>query len=601
MEQYDYSMKKKLLILCLLGWTAHVIGQVHFSNAAPANNIQHSYDGNLGGGVSFVDFNNDGLDDITLTTGDDEKIFFYKNNGNGFIKITAPIPTTSQAKQILWVDFDNDGDYDLYVANYLNANRLYKNTGDLIFEDITESAGLPINEYTTYGACFGDIDRDGWLDLYYHDRVPFMTVDNRHYLFKNNADGTFTDITETSQTMDGGRVPFCSAFIDYNNDKWPDIYTAHDKITNPNTLLENNGDGTFMDVSVASNADMEMDAMCVNPGDYNNDGWLDIYVTNTPVAGSALLHNIGPGSGGQVKFGNAAQFAGVGFLGRTGWGSVFLDADNDSDLDLYVVAANYGDIAESNAFYLNNGNSTFSEPDAGFEGDTTATYSTALGDFNDDGFADVVVVNKKPSFTHLWENNGGDNFWIKIKLQGVLSNRDGVGSKIEIYSGGQYQMRYTLCGNGFMGQNSLTEILGLKNNETADSIIVTWPTGHVDKLFDVPHGEKLTVVEGSSSDGEINVDADIELTMPPTSIVFEEKYFPLHLFPNPVSDILNIQSKKKTFVQFILLNKKGQIMRTIEPSPSFAITNTSSYAPGIYYLIAIDEEGKKYIGKWVKI
>ena len=317
-------MKKTIIALWLCWLVQGMSGQVHYSDTATSVGIIHNYNGVLGGGVSFIDFDNDGLDDITLATGLGEEIHFYKNNGTNFIKLPALIHLEKQAKHILWVDFDNDGDYDLYITNYESTNRLFENKGQLNFEDITEDAGLPLNSNTTYGACFGDIDRDGWLDLYYNDRVPFMTGDNRHYLFRNNADGTFTDIAEISQSIDGGKVPFCSAFIDYNNDKWPDIYTAHDKFIIPNVLLENNGDGTFSDVGMNANADLNMDAMCVNPGDYNNDGWMDIYITNTPTEGSALLHNIGPGNDSQVRFGNSAMFAGVPFSQRTGWGSVFL-------------------------------------------------------------------------------------------------------------------------------------------------------------------------------------------------------------------------------------------------------------------------------------
>ncbi|MEZ4956404.1 MAG: FG-GAP-like repeat-containing protein [Saprospiraceae bacterium] len=594
-------MKKTILIYCCFLVAFSAVGQLYYSNVADAVGIQHSYIGILGGGVSFVDFDNDGLDDLTIATGEGEPIHFYKNNGNGFTKISPPIADLNQAKQILWVDFDNDGDYDLYVANFGSANRLYKNIGQFIFEDITENAGLPINDHDTYGACFGDIDRDGWLDLYYCDRIPFMTSENRHYLFKNNADGTFTDITETSQTKDGGKVPFCSAFIDYNNDKWPDIYTAHDKINIANVLLENNGNETFTDVSVPSNSDLKMDAMCVNPGDYNNDGWMDIYITNTANGGSALLHNIGPGGGGQVKFGNSALFAGVTFSQRTGWGSVFLDADNDSDLDLYVTAADYGDIAQSNAFYLNNGTNTFSQPDVGFDGDTTITYNTAIGDFNSDGFPDIIVLNQTPFFTQLWENNGGNNYWIKIKLQGVLSNRDAIGSKIETYSGGQYQMRYTLCGNGFLGQNSLTEIIGLNNNEKVDSIIITWPTGHIDKLFDVENGSNLIVIEGSTSNGNIIVDEEVELTLPPTNVISKNSEKPFSIFPNPASQSLNILNNGSDLSQLFILNNKGQIIQSLNPNMPKWHLNISSFLPGHYYLLSIDKKGEKHFEKWVKL
>lgn len=602
----NFWIKKSLFILCYCGLPTFASAQVHFQNSAPSIGINHSYEGVPGSGVSFVDFDNDGFDDLTLATGEGQSIYFYKNNnGINFTKISSPIENTDQVKHILWVDFDNDGDYDLYVTTHTNTNRLYKNIGDLTFEDITESAGLPINEFTTYGACFGDVDRDGWLDLYYNDRVPFNTPANRHYLFRNNADGTFTDIAEISNTTDSSSIPFCSAFIDYNNDKWPDIYTSHDRIHNPNILFENNGDATttgvtFTDVSALTNADVEIDAMCVTPSDFNNDGWMDIYITNTPIAGgSVLLQNLGP-LGALIKFGNSATFAGVNFEGRTGWGAVFFDADNDGHLDLYATAADYGDIAQSNAFYLNNGNQTFSQPDAGFIGDTTITYNTAVGDYNNDGYADIAVTNQTPFSTQLWKNNTGGNHFIKIKLQGVLSNRDGIGSKIEVYKNGHYQMRYTLCGNGFMGQNSLTEIIGLVDQENADSILITWPTGHVDKLYNVEHGQSLVIIEGSTTDGDISVDEDIILNIIETPVSSTNKSTAFNIYPNPASNVLFIEKNKNTFEHYFIFNNIGQLLKTIKNTSNNFSINISHLNNGIYFILAVNKNGEKQIEKWVK-
>lgn len=586
-----------ILFFCLIHFP--VTAQLQFDNQAPALGIFHNYEGSIGGGISFVDFNQDGLDDLTLATGIDEPIQFYQNNGTSFNLIPPLVPNTDQVKHILWVDFDNDADLDLYIASHDSPNRLYENKGNLSFEDITAAAGLPLSESNTYGVCWGDIDRDGWLDIYYHERIPFMSIENRFFLFRNNADGTFTDITATAQTNVGGSAPFCSSFIDYNNDNWPDIYTAHDKINNPNVLLENNGDGTFSDVSAQSNADLEMDAMCVNPGDYNNDGWIDIYITNTPSGGSALLQNTGPLGGGIVKFGNSAQFAGVSFPDRTGWGSVFLDADNDGFLDLYATAANYGNIAQSNAFFLNAGNQTFTQPNAGFDGDTTITYNTAIGDYNKDGYPDIAVIAQVPFMTHFWKNSGGTNNWLKIDLTGVLSNRDAIGSKIEIFHEGHYQMRYTLCGNGFLGQNTQTEMFGLKNSETVDSVIVTWPTGHLDKLFQVKANQCLELTEGSTTNGDIEVDEDISLTMPPPNTVTDHQVADLSITPNPVTDFIQVKQEHR-IQSYYIIDIKGQLLHynTIQAN-TFQI-NASSYLPGVYYLICIDEKGRKKMSQWVK-
>lgn len=596
-------MKKALLSILYALLAMSLYGQVLFNNVAAQVGINLSYEGtSIGGGVSFCDFNGDGLDDLSLATGPGENIHFYINNGNGFTHIPPLVPHMQEAKQILWVDFDNDGDKDLFVAGYGCPNRLYKNNGNLELEDITEAAGLPINDHNTFGACFGDIDRDGWLDLYFCERIPFMNAMSQQYLFKNNADGTFSDITEISQTADAGKASFCSSFFDYNNDKWPDIYTANDRQTTPNTLLENNADGTFSDASQAANADLYMDAMCVNVGDYNNDGWSDIYVTNTPTNGSALLHNTGPATNGQVVFGNAAQFAGVGFIGGIGWGSVFFDADNDSDLDLYVSGAIAGAGAVSAAFYLNNGNGTFSEPYAGFAGDTVISYNNAVGDFNNDGFTDIIVLNRSPYTASLWQNTGGSFNWIKIKLQGVLSNRDAIGTKIETYSGDNYQMYYTHCGNSFLGQNSLTQTIGLKDNNMADSVIITWPTGHIDRLFDIESGQNILVIEGSTTNGEIYVDSDVVLNVV-TNLTAGNKAPEnmFQLYPCPATDILNIESTNAGLTQYSIIDKNGQTIKTIKYTASQMAIKIGNLPAGIYFIIATDKHGDKWAGKWTKI
>ena len=280
------TMKKNIVLLFIF-YACSIQAQVQFVNQAALQGINQSYgEAFTGGGVSFCDFTGDGLDDITLATDDGQPIAFYENSGNGFDLITPIVDIDHQTKQVLWVDYDNDGDKDLFVANFNGPNYLFRNNGNLQMQDVTQSAGLPVDSFTTFGACFGDFDRDGWLDLYVGKRFGIGTEQNEHFLYKNNADGTFTNVTISSNSSDPEKIPFCSAFFDMNNDKWPDLYTAHDKLT-INTLLKNNGDGTFSDVGEAAGADLAMNAMCVAVGDYNNDSWQDIYISNTP-QGNAL-------------------------------------------------------------------------------------------------------------------------------------------------------------------------------------------------------------------------------------------------------------------------------------------------------------------------
>lgn len=597
-------MKKLILIWSICLYASVFYGQIFYTDIAVAAGIHHKYVGVLGGGVSFYDFSGDGLDDLTLATGEGEKIQFYLNEGGDFTELFPLVDHSGQVKQILWADIDNDGDSDLFITAYDGPNKLYENKGDLTFEDVTESAGLMTNDNPTYGACIGDYDRDGWLDIYFNERVPFMSQENRHYLFRNNAGAniSFTNVTEYSGTKDVGGVPFCSAFLDYNNDRWPDIYTAHDKFSNPNTLFENNGDAsengtTFTNVSDPSNSDISIDAMCVTAGDYNNDGNVDIYVTNTHM-GNALLQNLGP-FGDQYKFADIAQFSGTSFNG-VGWSSVFLDADNDCDLDLYVSGSLSNSDTVSSAFYENINGSSFQRVYDGFEKDTTTTYSNAWGDINNDGYPDIFAQNQTPYKSQLWENSGGDFNWLKIDLQGVLSNRDAIGSLVELYVNGIYQMRYTQCGSGFLGQNSGVDIFGIGEAEIVDSIVVTWPTGHVDKLYDVENGQTISVLEGSTTQGEINVDDDVVLLVPVSNIKDEFEEYRVVISPSPANKVLSIAVDNLAPNSiWVIFDING---RLVKQGKLFSDNSVDVYDlnSGIHYLSIFEKGEWKVTKSWLK-
>ena len=226
------------------------------------------------------------------------------------------------------------------------------------------------------------IDNDGDLDLFISNRDDTnYTEINQLY---RNDDGTFVDITATAGISNVPSLSFCSAFFDYDNDGDQDIYVANDK-SDMNILYQNNGSGSFVDVSIVSGAGIIIDAMSTTIGDYNGDGWFDIYVTNT-TAGNQLLKNNGNGT-----FTNVALESGTEFL-SVAWGSVFLDADNDADLDLYVSSViDENSILLPSAFYENQGDETYQIPSGiGFANDTRESYSNAIGDFNNDGLPDLI-------------------------------------------------------------------------------------------------------------------------------------------------------------------------------------------------------------------
>ncbi|WP_412985414.1 FG-GAP-like repeat-containing protein [Pontimicrobium sp. IMCC45349] len=475
----------------------------------------------LGNGISFCDYDGDGWDDITLTTDDTQGVRFFKNiNGTSYVEQFYNISNLlSQTKQVNWVDIDNDGDKDLFVTSDTVGNKLFLNTGNFVFQDITIVSGMDVSNTFSFGASWGDYNNDGFLDVFVSNRS--QTIAN--VLYRNNGDNTFTNVNVLAGISTLGHMAFCSAFFDFNNDGFQDIYVSTDKYGYENLLYKNNGNGTFTDVSVSSGTNINIDAMSVTIDDFNNDGFQDIYITNSQL-GNVLFKN-----NGDETFTDIASSSGTTF-NSIGWGAVFLDADLDTDLDLYVSSEFDGSIPIflSAAFYESNGDETFNLSNSSFNNDEASSFSNAVGDVNNDGKLDIVVTNNFNENIYLWQNfTTTTNNYLKVNLEGVQSNKDGIGSIIEISINGVKQYRYTHCGEGYLSQNSSSEIFGLGTNTTIDYVKVTWLSGIQDVFFNVASNQTLNIVEGSST-----------LSMPS----FINKSF-VELYPNPVKDLLNVKSK----------------------------------------------------------
>ncbi|WP_111682986.1 FG-GAP-like repeat-containing protein [Winogradskyella tangerina] len=550
---------RKLILLILSASFFGMHAQITFLDDASGIGI-NVVCGNtfLGNGITFFDYDNDGWDDLTICSAQGDPVHFLKNINGTFVVHNLSLPDNNkQTKQANWVDIDNDGDNDLFLTSDNSSVKLYENLGNMIMEDITNSSGMLTDPFPTYGASWGDYNNDGYLDVFLSIRD--LTIPN--ILYKNNGDNTFTLVNNEAGLLTTAFTSFCSAFLDYDKDGDQDIYVSNDKPTTPNLMYQNNGDGTFTEVGALTGTNLYIDAMSVTVDDINHDGWLDIYVTNDD-NDSALLINNQDGTFSDM----AAQYQVT--FNSLGWGAVFLDADNDADMDLYVSGETNGSFPQylSSAFYENNSNVQFILDNTVIPNDFAESYSNAIGDIDNDGYPEIAVNHINNYNISLWENGTSrNNNWLKVKLEGTTSNRNGIGSLIEISINDDKQYRYTLCGEGYLSQNSGTEMFGVGGNTIIDYVKVTWLSGIEDVLYDVSTNQLLNIVEGST----LSIDENDALNF--------------SHYPNPVKDKLNLRSQQ-IIEDVTVYNIVGQEVLTIAPKQSNVLMDLSSLNNGAYFI-----------------
>jgi hypothetical protein len=373
---------------------------------------------------------------------------------------------------------------------------LYHRTGPNSFQDITASAGILkyLSIEQGYGQAWGDFDKDGDLDFYHcnYNNLEVNGISIHNHLYRNNGDLTFTDITAEAGIHLDMEASFLAVWTDYNNDTWPDLFIVNDRSIYPNHMYRNNADGTFTNVSQQIGVDHYIDAMSGTFGDYNNDSYFDVYITNT-FEGNVLLRN-----GEGVHFDDLAAQNNVQFF-QWCWSSSWIDYDCDGWQDLFVSCSPAWQFQlDGNHFILQNQEHTFSLMwNSGFGVGESQTFSSARGDFNNDGYPDLVTHSELPQGTQIWINNATDaGNWLKVRPQAVVSNPQAVGVLITAHTGETAQYRYTLMGEQYLSQNSQWEFFGFGQTENIDSLVVLWPSGIRDVLYNIPVNQAIVVTEG---------------------------------------------------------------------------------------------------------
>jgi len=510
----------------------------HSSGKSP----EHYLPETTGAGCAFLDYDNDGWMDIYLVNSGPCDFFtpptplrnaLYRNNRDGtFTDVTgkAGVAGGGYGQGIAVGDYDGDGFPDLYVTQY-GRNILYHNNGDGTFTDVTDKAGLAAPGWSSSAVWF-DYDNDGKLDLFVCQFVEFSKDKNKDcrtgedakrgyciphvyrptasWLFHNNGDGTFTDVSKASGIADRLGKAWGVVATDINNDGLIDLFVANDTVAN--FLFANRGNGKFEEIGepagVAYSADgRPRSGMGVDSADFDQDGWMDLFVANVDREMYSLYRN-----NHDETFDDRSAETGIANATRlmSGWGLKFFDFDNDGDLDLFLANGNPDDLIEQIHPQVK-----YEEPPLLFRGvgktfrnisaqsgpifeQPLSARGMAIGDFNNDGAVDVLIAINNGAPVLLKNNAGAENHWLGIQLVGKNSNPDAIGARITYESQDLKRSRMKVGGGSYLSSHDPRLVLGIGKRTKIDWVEIKWPlpSGKTERFTDLPIDRYITIVEG---------------------------------------------------------------------------------------------------------
>lgn len=530
--------------------------------------------------VNWVDLNNDGLLDLFISNGKaggQNNMLYLNTDGTNFTPVTNdPIVLDNKPSDgATFADCDNDGDLDAFVVNWYNNqdNLFYTNNGSAVFTPII---GIPMTTTIGYSetAAWGDYDNDGLLDLYVTRSGPNI-AGRRNQLYHNDGNNTFSKILTVAPVTDA----FTSRSVnwtDLDNDGDLDLFVTNEGTTNNNeNLYRNDGGGNFTKITDGPLVNNGGATMSSSWADYDNDGDLDVFLANDS-AENALFRNDGNLVFTKIT-GDPVTTASHSFS------SAWSDIDNDGDLDLFVTNA-FNPVAAplNNFLYLNNGNGTFTKEEDGAPAtDLSWSYGCAFGDYNNDGFEDLAVATTTfggvDANDLLYQNNTNDNHWITIKLVGNTTNKSAIGTKVRLTATingvSVTQLREISAQSSYCGQNDLRVHFGLGDGAIVNSISVEWLSGDVDNFSDVGTDQFITISQGQ---GILKVGS------------VEKRNSDFIIYPNPASDLLYIKAKDKALIASVkIYDLSGKLEMDVKNS-ELAI-DVSGLASG-QYLVSIDSD-----------